>query len=176
MSEYSPEISSGDIYNNLLIDARELHFNAAVNDVYGQLTVKEHTDSRTNMIAGDPWCAVLHFTTDITPAGVLLRRVFSTRDEDQRHVQSDMVLLSTHDESKKIRTSEYIMEKRLPLARKDTDNIITLLHKNGDPLDAATMEIWGSSLRLLRTEKTAQSPTKERSRRVGSMVRRITGS
>lgn len=173
MSEYSPEVSSVELYNQLLVDARTLHHSALIDEVYGTLTVNEHNDTHTNMMAGDPWQSVYHFSTDIVPAGVLLRRVFSTRDEDQRYIQSDTVLLSTSRDSKIMRTREYTLNKCMLSPSHDTGRIVEVLRENGQPLDAATIRIWDDEIRTIMTGKLSKEDLDERRRRAGGKLKRF---
>lgn len=173
MSEFNPEIPPVELYNHLLVDARMLHLGALINDVYGKLTVNEHDDTHTNMIAGDPWQSVYHFSTDIVPAGVLLRQVSSTRDEDQRYVQSDIVLLSTSNDSRMMRTREYAMDKCMPSPSHDTDRIVKALRKNGQPLDAATIQTWDEEIRTIMSGKLSRETLDERRRNAGGKLKRF---
>lgn len=175
MSEFNPEIPPVDLYNHLLVDARTLHLGALIDDVYGKLTVNEHNDTHTNMTAGDPWQSVYHFSTDIIPAGVLLRQIASTRDEDQRYIQSEIVLLSTSQDSKMIRTREFAMDKCMQSPSHDTDRIVAVLKEKGQPLDTATMQTWDEEIRTIMSGKLSKEGLDERRQSAGGKLKRILG-
>lgn len=173
MSEITPEISTQQLYTNLVTEARDLHFFAMIGQHYGDLTVNEHSEYHTNMTAGDSLLTVHHFATDVLPAGLLLRQVISTRDEDQRYIQTDALLLSTFTDSKVLTTRGYSMDKRSVAAPVDIDRLVAQLRDEGQPLDEVTMRLWYSELHTLTDNKLEQAVAAERRNQAGRRIRNI---